>query len=168
MNKEKDLVMIGSDHCGFELKKLIINFLNENNYRVVDGGAYKLDPDDDYPDIIWNVCSNVWDINGTGNRGILICGTGVGVCVTANKHEGIRAVIGSSKEIVKQSVEHIDCNVLCIGANQEDPNLFNIIRTFLEAEFTGEERHVRRLNKIHEIEMLQSLRKGDIIDEKSI
>lgn len=166
-DKGRSIVMIGSDHGGFELKNILVQNLKDFNYRVVDVGPYEHDPNDDYPgDALWNVCTNVWDCGRTGNRGILICGTGVGMCVAANKYEGIRAVVGNSEtSIVKQAVEHVNCNVLCLGAVTSANMAWELVKIFLETEFSEEERHVRRLNKIKDIEWGASRRRGDQLDE---
>jgi ribose 5-phosphate isomerase B len=143
-------VAIGSDHGGFSLKGLILKFLMEKGHEVLDVGAYSPDPSD-YPDFARAVAEAV--TRGRSERGILICGSGVGASVAANKVPGIRAAVCHDTFSAHQGVEDDEMNVLCLGERIIGPELAKeIVLRFLSARFSGEERHVRRLNKVKEIE----------------
>ena len=143
-------VALGSDHAGFELKKVLSDHLQHNGHLVLDVGTYSTDPVD-YPDFAEAVGKSV--LHGEAERGILICGSGVGAAVAANKIRGIRAGLCHDCYSAHQGVEHDDTNVLVLGARVIGPELAkDISLTFLNARFTAEERHQRRLNKIINIE----------------
>ncbi len=143
-------IVIGSDHGGFELKSLIIEYLHDLGHTARDVGAYDSEPSD-YPDYARAVANEV--IDGRAERGILICGSGVGASVAANKFPGVRAAVCHDTFSAHQGVEDDDMNVLCLGARIVGPELAKeITRTFLAAKFSGAERHVRRLGKIAAIE----------------
>lgn len=157
-------VVLGSDHAGFELKKVISDHLQRNGHLVLDVGTYSTDPVD-YPDYAEAVGQSV--LHGEAERGILICGSGVGAAVAANKITGIRAGLSHDCYSAHQGVEHDDCNVLVMGARVIGPELAKDISiSFLNARFSGEERHVRRLKKIADIEKRCTV--GPIIKEKSL
>jgi len=140
-------IYIGSDHAGFELKGIIKKFLIDENYEVEDLGPYEYDADDDYPDYAVKVCEKVLETNG---KGILICGSGQGMSIAANKIPGIFAVICWDKASAKG---RLSSNVLCLGEKIISPNLAKkIVKIWLETPSTLEERHTRRINKIKEIE----------------
>jgi ribose 5-phosphate isomerase B len=144
-------IAIAADHAGFELKSLLIAHLQRQGYEVHDLGSYVLDPDDDYPDVAETLADAV--ANGHADRGILLCGSGIGASVAANKHPGIRAGLAHDAYSAHQGVEHDDMNVLVLGARVIGPEPAKELATaFLEADFTGEERHLRRLRKVHAIE----------------
>ena len=143
-------VAMGSDHAGFELKEDLAGALRELGHQVVDVGTHNKDPVD-YPDSAEALGSAILD--GLAERGILICGSGVGASVAVNKLPGIRAGLCHDTYSAHQGVEHDDMNVLVLGGRVIGPELArDLVRAFLEAEFTGEERHRRRLEKIDALE----------------
>lgn len=150
---KKPTVAIGSDHAGFSYKQKIIKKLEEKGFEVADLGTHTSEPYD-YPDIARKLAQAMKA--GQGERGILICGSGVGVSVAVNKFQGIRAGICHDAYSAHQGVEHDDMNVLCIGERIIGIELaLEIVERFLEARFSGEERHLRRLNKVLAIEKEQ-------------
>ena len=143
-------LVIGSDHAGFLLKVQIAELLRSLGQNVLDVGAFNENPSD-YPDYAESVGRAVLD--GKGERGILICGSGVGVSVAANKLPGIRAAMCHDTYSAHQGVEHDDMNVLVLGSRVIGVKLAeDLVRAFLGAQFTNEERHVRRLNKVKALE----------------
>src|ERR1019366_5467964 len=131
--------VIGSDHAGFELKTTLAKFLSELGDQVLDVGTSSTDPVD-YPDFAEAVGKAVLD--GRADRGVLICGSGVGASVAANKLHGIRAALCHDWYSAHQGVEHDNMNVLCLGSRVIGPELaLDLVRTFLGAKFSGEERH---------------------------
>jgi ribose 5-phosphate isomerase B len=143
-------IAIGSDHGGFNLKSALIAYVRQLGHVPVDVGVYDDQPSD-YPDSARAVANAVLD--GSAERGILICGSGVGACVAANKFPGIRAAVCHDTFSARQGVEDDDMNVVCLGARVVGPALAGeIIKAFLAATFSRAERHVRRLNKVKEIE----------------
>ena len=143
-------VALGADHGGFALKNDLFTRLKDR-YQVSDLGAHSLDPADDYPDFVRAVASAV--ASGEAERGIIICGSGVGACVAANKVPGIRAGLCHDTYSAHQGVEHDDMNVLCLGARVIGIELAGELAiVFLEARFSAEERHRRRLDKVRSIE----------------
>ncbi len=144
------IVAIGADHGGFHLKNKIVDFLKELGQEVHDIGTYSEDPVD-YPDFALAVSQEV--LLKKTNRGILICGSGVGACVAANKFPGIRSAICHDTFSAHQGVEDDDINVLCLGARVIGPELAKeIVKVWLFASFSGAERHKRRLSKVEKIE----------------
>ena len=144
-------IALGTDHAGFELKVQVAEFLGAAGHDVSDVGAHELDPQDDYPDFALLVAGAVSKSNV--ERGILVCGSGVGASVAANKVLGVRAAMCHDTYSAHQGVEHDDMNVLCLGARIVGIALATeIIESFLGASFSGEERHVRRLSKVLAIE----------------
>ncbi len=138
-------ILIGSDHAGFAMKEKIKKYL-EGQYEFSDLGTYSEDSVD-YPDYAKKVARQV--AVSPGARGILICGSGIGVCITANKIKGIRAALCYSKKAAQLSRLHNDANIVCTAGREEtmDPPE-EIIKTFLETDFSGEDRHKKRINKI--------------------
>jgi ribose 5-phosphate isomerase B len=144
-------IAIASDHAGYELKKTIADHLRASGVEVHDLGVDRPDVPSDYPDAALAVGEQIR--SGQAERGVLICGSGVGVSVAANKMPGIRAGACHDTYSAHQGVEHDDMNVLVLGARVIGPALAQeIVTAFLQARFTGEERHVRRLAKILQIE----------------
>lgn len=142
-------IALAADHAGFELKQLVKPRLSLK-HQVLDLGTQSTTPVD-YPDFAEAVALAIR--NGQAERGILICGSGVGVAVAANKVPGIRAGVCHDCYSAHQGVEHDDMNVLCIGARVIGPELaFELIEAFVGARFTAEERHLRRLEKTKAIE----------------
>ncbi|HID62507.1 MAG TPA: ribose 5-phosphate isomerase B [Anaerolineae bacterium] len=144
-------VAIGADHGGFPLKGPIVEYLTTAGHEVLDLGAHNTNPLDDYPDYAKAVGEAV--LRGEAKRGIIICGSGVGACVAANKLAGIRAGMCHDTYSARQGVEHDNINVLCLGARVIGVALaLEVVRAFIGATFSGEERHRRRLAKVMEIE----------------
>lgn len=144
-------VALGADHGGFSLKSELLPWLKGQGYEVLDKGAYAFDPADDYPDFSDAVAQAV--ASGEAQRGILVCGSGVGACIVANKIPGIRACLCHDTYSARQGVEHDDMNILCLGARVIGEELAKELAVaFLKASFSGEERHRRRLQKVLAIE----------------
>lgn len=143
-------VALGSDHAGFELKNHLARALSDGGFTVFDLGTHDTEPVD-YPDFAAAVGRAV--IDGRADRGIVVCGSGAGACVAANKLNGVRAVVAHDTYTAHQSVEHDDVNVLCLGSRVIGSAVAEeLANAFLAARFTNEERHVRRLNKIKALE----------------
>src|SRR5205823_9581904 len=144
------LVSLGSDHAGFELKQVLCRHLEQNGHQVLDLGTNSTQPVD-YPDYAEAVGRSVAE--GQSERGLLICGSGVGASVAANKIPGIRAGLCHDTYSAHQGVEHDDMNVLVLGARVIGlATARDLVTAFLAARFSGEERHVRRLEKVKAIE----------------
>ena len=143
-------IAVGSDHAGFPLKNDVARLVTGAGHEVIDCGTHSTESVD-YPDYAAAVAREV--ASGRAERGILLCGSGVGACVAANKVPGVRASVCHDVYSAAQGVEHDDLNVLCLGARIIGPALVDaLVLAFLDARFTREERHVRRLNKVLEIE----------------
>ena len=144
-------IAIAADHAGFNLKAEVINIIQNLGHQVDDLGAHNYDPDDDYPDFAKLVGIAV--MNKSADRGIIVCGSGVGASVAANKISGIRAAVCHDTYSAHQGVEHDDMNVLCLGGRIIGIELVHeILESFVSAKFSGEERHLRRLGKVIELE----------------
>lgn len=144
------MLYLAADHGGFDLKNSLKKYLKELGYQYQDLGAEKLDPEDDYPDYAKLITEKVQ--TDEQSLGILICGTGLGVCLAANKIRGIRAVPPFNESGARQSREHLNANVLCLGGRLlSESQTKKIVKAWLKAGFSGEERHIRRLRKIEEI-----------------
>lgn len=142
---------IGADHAGYGLKTELVPWLRDLGHDVVDLGAHALDPDDDYPDAAEPVAVAV--ARGDVERGVVVCGSGVGACVAANKVPGARAATCHDTYSASQGVEHDDMNILCMGERIVGRSLAReLVVSFLGAVFTGEERHQRRLDKVLDLE----------------
>jgi ribose 5-phosphate isomerase B len=147
-------ITIGSDHAGFALKTMLIEYLRKAGHQLADVGTDSTAPVD-YPDYAEAVAQGV--IQGRSERGILVCGSGVGASVAANKVPGIRAAICHDSYSAHQGVEHDDLNVLVLGSRViADALAKDLCTIFLNARFTGEERHRRRLEKVRRIEQRYS------------
>ena len=143
-------IAIGADHAGFHLKEAIAELLGELNHEYHDFGAYNAEPSD-YPDSARAVAEAV--AQGDFQQGILVCGNGIGACITANKVPGIRAAVCHDTLSARQSRENLDANVLCLGERIIGVGLaLEIVRCWLSAEFSGLERYRRRLAKVAELE----------------
>ena len=144
-------IVVGADHAGFELKRNLAAYVRELGHEVVDVGAYSSADPDDYPDFAEALAIAVR--NHQADRGLLTCGSGVGAAVAANKIPGIRAGLCHDTYSAHQGVEHDDMNVLVMGSRVIAAELAReLVRAFLGAQFTGEERHVRRLEKVKKLE----------------
>ncbi|MGE3797604.1 MAG: ribose 5-phosphate isomerase B [Thermomicrobiales bacterium] len=152
-------VALAADHAGFPLKQPVIEALREWGHELADHGAHSTDPVD-FPDIVLPVCRDV--IAATADRGVLLCGTGIGACMAANKVAGIRAALCHDIHTAHQSVEHDDANVLCLGAKIVGEWLaLDLIRAFLDARFGGEEHFQRRIDKMAALE-IDRLARGNL------
>ena len=145
-------VAVGGDHAGFEMKNLIAEHVRALGHTVDDAGAYEYDALDDFPDFSEAVAVRV--VDGRAERGLIVCGSGVGASVAANKVRGIRAGLCHDTYSARQGVEHDDMNVVCIGARIIGEELAKeVVTAFLSASFIEEEeKYVRRLNKVLAIE----------------
>ena len=145
-------IAVASDHAGFSLKEEIVRFLKQEKVEVLDLGTHDTQPVD-YPDVAKRIGSAL--IEERAKKGILICGSGVGASVAANKIRGIRAGLCHDTYSAHQGVEHDDMNILCLGARVVGVEVAKeLVAAFLKATFSGDERHVRRLNKVKEIEAM--------------
>lgn len=145
------MIYLGADHRGFSLKESLKSYLLEQGYSPKDFGALAMDVSDDYPDFAIPVARAV--AAEPGARGILICGSGHGMDIVANKHKGVRAALCFNTAVAKQSREHEDANVLVLASDwlkQNDAEA--IVKTWLDTEFGGAERNVRRIKKINDLE----------------
>lgn len=143
------VVAIGSDHAGFQLKEKVKSYLVEKNFEVIDYGADSTESTD-YPDYAVKVAEYIRDHDNV--RGILICGSGIGMSITANKVKGIRAALCTTPELAIASRNHNDANVLCMGERFIEPSLaLQIVEAWFSANFEGG-RHTRRINKISNYE----------------
>ena len=139
------MIILASDHAGYELKEYLKQYFTKRNIDFIDAGAIKYDENDDYPDIIKPATKQV--LKDTNNRGIFICGSGVGVSMVANRTKGIRAVLASDTQTAEMARLHNNANVLCLGARTIcKRRATNIINTFLNTNFLGG-KHQRRINK---------------------
>jgi len=139
-------VAVGADHAGFPLKQVVLDAVEDAGHTVIDVGTFDASPVD-YPDYALLVGRAIQ--NGEADRGILLCGSGVGVSIAASKLRGIRAGVCHDIYSSHQAVEHDDINVLCLGPRVIGPAVMvELINAFLGARFSGEERHQRRLDKI--------------------
>jgi len=145
------IIAIATDHGGFPLKEPLLAVVRECGHEVLDLGAYSLEPTDDYPDFSRAIGEAIQQ--GRAQRGVLMCGSGVGASVAANKMIGVRAGLCHDTYSAHQGVEHDNMNVLCLGARVIGPELMaDLVRAYLGAAFTGEPRHARRLAKVDAIE----------------
>lgn len=143
-------VVIGADHAGFPLKQELIEHLEEHGYVVIDVGTDSTDPVD-YPDYAAAVSRAV--IAGEGERGIVVCGSGAGASIAANKITGVRSAVVHDHYTAHQAVEHDDMNVLALGARViGSTTATELVDAYLGARFSGEERHLRRLRKVVELD----------------
>ena len=142
---------VAADHNGYELKNLIRGLMSDAGHEVTDVGPHELDPLDDYPDYAKPLAKGVSD--GKYDRGIMICGSGVGASVAANKIKGVRAAVCHDIYSAHQGVEHDDMKKLSIGSRIVGLEVAKeLVKAFLNAEYTHEERHQRRLEKVIDIE----------------
>ncbi len=144
-------IAVAADHGGFELKKLLANILIKEGYDVIDLGNALYEAEDDYTDFAQKLAVAV--SSGQADRGVVICGSGVGACVTANKIKGIRASVCHDTYSAHQGVEHDDMNVLCLGARIIGTETAKeLVGAFLKAEFINEGKYKRRLDKLKALE----------------
>jgi ribose 5-phosphate isomerase B len=146
---------VAADHGGFESKVYLVGMLRASEYEVVDFGDEQQNPDDDYPDFVVPLARAV--ARGEVDRGVAICGSGVGACIAANKVAGVRACLIHESFSAHQGVEDDDMNVICLGGRVvANTFAWELVRTFLEARFSGAERHRRRLAKISTLERMET------------
>jgi len=144
-------VGIAADHGGFELKEMLRDYLKNLGHEVVDFGASAMDPGDDFPDYIIPLAKAV--ANSEVERGVAVCGSGVGACIVANKISGVRAALITEHFSAHQGVEDDDMNLMTIGGRVVGFNVAQeLVSSFLKAEFIGAERHLRRMEKVHQLE----------------
>lgn len=144
--KEKAMIAIGCDHAGFEMKEALAAHLKEEGYIVNDFGCFSTESCD-YPDYAAKVAQAVAD--GTAEYGVLVCGTGIGMSIAANKIKGIRAAVVNEEFSAKATREHNDANILCLGARVIDiPKAVNLLEIFLHTDFSNGENHIRRIGKL--------------------
>jgi len=149
-------VGIAADHAGFAMKEQLTKALRESGHEVLDFGPSNLTPEDDYPDYVVPLARSV--ANGEVERGVAICGSGVGACVTANKVKGVRAAMGHDIFSAHQGVEDDDMNVICFGARVLGCALaWDLTEAFLAARFNDTERHQRRLGKVAALERVTDI-----------
>jgi ribose 5-phosphate isomerase B len=142
---------IATDHGGFELKEKLAAQLRAVGHEVVDFGAHQLTPDDDYPDFVVPLARAV--VAGTVDRGVAVCGSGVGASICANKIKGVHAALIEDHFSAKQGVEDDHMNILCMGGRTVGPAVaWELVETFLAANFSQAERHLRRLGKVASLE----------------
>lgn len=145
------MIIIGSDHAGYDMKEKIKKMLDDEKYNYIDI-SQKYIENDDYTDVVSNICKKMKE----NDKAIMICGTGIGSSIMANKYNGIRAAICYDEYTAKYTRLHNNANMICLGGrtvlSEDDNKLKNIVTTFLDTEFSYEERHIRRLNKIEEVE----------------
>lgn len=140
-------IAVAADHGGFPQKQRVLDIISELGHEPVDLGAHDMDPHDDYPDFARYVGNAIQ--HGQAQRGILLCGSGVGACIAANKLNGVRASVCHDVYSAHQGVEHDDMNVLCLGSRIVGPQLIeDLARAFLTATFSPEDRFQRRLDKV--------------------
>ena len=140
-------IAVAADHNGYDLKNLIANLIADEGHQVIDVGPHEFDPLDDYPDYAKPLAEGV--SAGKFDRGIMICGSGVGASVAANKVKGVRAAVCHDIYSAHQGVEHDDMNILCLGSRIVGLEVAKeLVKAFLSAEYTHEERHQRRIEKV--------------------
>lgn len=143
-------IALGADHAGYELKEELATRLVDSGFQIVDVGTHSTEPVD-YPDSAEALGRAVLD--GKADRGVLICGSGAGASIAANKIRGIRATVAHDAYTAHQSVEHDDVNVLTLGARViGSEQAWELVQSFVNAKFSGDERHVRRVNKVKALE----------------
>ena len=145
------MLYIAADHAGYPLKEELKEYIKSLGHEVEDLGNEQLDPSDDYPDFAYRLAHNILD--NEGSKGILICGTGAGMCIAANKIDGIRAALVHDEFTARDAAEHLNANIICLGGRVTDFDLAKkLVKMWLETEFSGDERHLRRFEKIQNIE----------------
>ena len=145
-----NMIYIGADHRGFELKEKLKEFFDELIFEYEDVGAFSNDPQDDFPEFAAKVAKSIVDLD---DRGIIICGTGVGVDEVANKFPGVRCGLAINKEQIRAARHDDDINVLALAADyMSEEDTKKVVKIFLDTDFSGKERHKRRIHEIEEIE----------------
>lgn len=149
-------VGFATDHAGFELKRELCQGAKAEGYDIVDFGAFRYDAKDDYPDYVFPLAEAIR--REEVERGIALCGSGIGVCIAANKVAGVRAAVAHDALSVRQGVEDDDLNLLCLGSYVVEPQqAINLVSVFLSAQFSGADRYRRRIQKISDVETRERL-----------
>lgn len=144
-------IAIGADHAGFELKEKLKDYIKQEGHEVVDVGPSEYDPGDDYPLYAAPVAKMVG--GGEADRGVLVCDSGIGVDIVANKIQGVRSALVNDEELARLTRQHNNTNVLSLGAMfLDEEKAKRVVKNFLETEFSGAERHERRIKQIEELE----------------
>jgi ribose 5-phosphate isomerase B len=155
LSKNVKRIGIAADHGGYAAKEYLTGMLREAHYEVIDFGDSRLNLDDDYPDFVVPLAHAV--ARGEVNRGVAICGSGVGACIAANKVAGVRASLIHESFSAHQGVEDDDLNVICLGGRViANAFAWELVKIFLEAGFSGAERHLRRLAKVSALEVVEA------------
>ena len=145
-------VFVGADHAGFQLKGAVMAHLSKRGVDVEDDGDKQLDPADDYPQFAFAVATKVLGSEDDDPRGILLCGSGQGMCIAANRIRGIRAALCWDEDIARETRNDNDSNILCIPARAlSEADALNIIDVWLDTPFSGAARHARRIREIEEV-----------------
>lgn len=145
-------IYIGADHNGFQLRNTLIEYLRRAGYDVVDDGDKRLEPTDDFPVFAHRVVKDVLSSDDADARGILICSSGQGMCMTANRFKGIRALLGYDRESVRASRNDDDANILCLPGDILKKDVANVLaETFLSTPFETAPRYIRRIKEIDDI-----------------
>ncbi len=145
-------IFVGADHRGYRLRQSLIEYLQNAGYDVVDDSAPKLDPADDYPIVAQRLVKNILTSDDHETRGILICGSGQGICMAANRFKGIRALLGYDRESVRSARKDDDANIICLPADVLEKDTANIlVETFLNTTFVPEPRYVRRIHEMDDV-----------------
>lgn len=145
-------IFVGADHAGFHLKEIVLKHLRGKGFDIEDVGDAELDPADDYPQFAYAAVSRLLSSDDPQARGVLLCGSGQGMCIAANRVPGIRASLCWSETVARETRNDNDSNVLCVPARVVDePTALKIIDTWIAAEFSGAERHARRIREIEEL-----------------
>lgn len=145
-------VFVGADHAGFQLKAAVMAHLSKRGIEVEDEGDRQLDPADDYPQFAYAVATKVLGSEDNDPRGILLCGSGQGMCIAANRVRGIRAALCWSEDIARETRNDNDSNVLCVPARVlSEEEALRIIGVWLDTPFSGATRHVRRIKEVEEL-----------------
>lgn len=138
-------VYVGADHRGFRLRESVVEYLRKAGYDVADDTGQKLDPEDDYPVVAQRLVKDILASDDNDARGILMCGSGQGICMAANRFKGVRALLGYDQESVKSARRDDDANILCLPANTLKPEqAHQLVDTFLATDFLPEPRYIRR------------------------
>lgn len=149
-------VAIAADHAGYDLKEKLKLYLKQEGYQIMDAGPMSYESTDDYPDYAAQAALMV--SNGEVDRGIVICDSGIGVDIVANKFPGVRSALVHDEELAKTTRQHNDTNVLALGAMyMDEAKARRIVKNWLDTPFSGAERHARRIRKIQEIEDIERL-----------
>lgn len=145
-------IYIGADHRGYRLRQPLIEYLKRAGYEVVDDSAPKLEPADDYPLVAQRLVKDLLTSDDKDPRGILICGSGQGICMAANRFKGIRALLGYDREAVRSARNDDDANVICLPADILEKDAANLlVETFLNTPFSPESRYIRRKHEMDNV-----------------